>query len=212
MQPSENASLVDIVYAKLLEDILGGRLAAGEKLSEPRISAALQVSRAPVREAIRRLEERQLVTHRPRQGVRVIAPDDKTRSDLMSMRAVLEGLAAREAARSAGQAAVAGLTTMLEAHGRTLRDSGPLEYWQSAANSDFHHRVAVMSGNDFLIDLINDRYWPVFQLVRRARRDEPGRIVRAYEDHCRIASAIRDADGDLAQLLMRRHIEAAMHN
>jgi DNA-binding GntR family transcriptional regulator len=211
MEPRFSESLVDLVYSSLLEDILSGRLVAGAKLSEPRIAASAQVSRAPVREAIRRLEERRLVTHRPRQGVRVIEPDEAMRIHLMSVRGVLEGLAAREAALRATDEDIRSLQEMLDGHGQALRNHGPVEYWQSSANTDFHHRVGLMSGNDYLIDLINDRFWPVFQLMRRARRVEPGRIERSYIEHCRIANCIAERDGDLAELLMRRHIEAALN-
>lgn len=202
-------SLVDRVYANLLEGILSGRLSAGSKISEPQIAASASISRAPVREAIRRLEERRLVTHQPRQGVKVISPDLKMRQSLMSVRGVLEGLAAREAAMRATDGDIRDLVGMLAAHGRTLRDHGPQEYWQSSANGDFHHRLVLLSRNDYLIDLVNDSLWPLFQLVRRARRAEPGRIERSHVEHRRIANAIQDRDGDLADLLMRRHIEAS---
>ncbi|ARO14852.1 GntR family transcriptional regulator [Ketogulonicigenium robustum] len=205
----QDDSLVDRVYDRLLGQILSGDLAPGAKLSEPKIAAADQISRAPVREAIRRLEERGLVTHRLRQGVRVIVPDEAMRANLMAVRGALEGLAARQAAQNATEDELKTLATMLDAHRDVLERDGPLDYWQSRANTDFHHRVATMSRNTHLIDLINDRFWPLFQLVRRARRDEAGRIRRSYVEHRRIANAIIERDGDVAELLMRRHIEAA---
>ncbi|ADO42935.1 GntR family transcriptional regulator [Ketogulonicigenium vulgare] len=209
MTKEQDDSLVDRVYSRLLGEILNGTLAPGAKLSEPKIAATEDVSRAPVREAIRRLEERGLVTHRLRQGVRVIVPDETMRANLMAVRGALEGLAARQAAENATDSERASLAVMLDAHRDKLEREGPVDYWQSNVNTDFHHRVATLSRNSHLIDLINDRFWPLFQLVRRARRDEPGRIRRSYVEHRRIANAIIDRDGDVAELLMRRHIEAA---
>lgn len=206
----EADSLVDRVYADLLEGILSGRLTAGSKISEPQIAATAGVSRAPLREAIRRLEERRLVTHSPRRGVRVISPDDGMFQELMSIRAVLEGLAARQAAANVTIADGNELRAMLEHHGQVLREHGPMEYWQSSANTDFHHRLVLLSRNQALMDLVNDRFWPVFLLIRKARRAEPGRIERSYIEHRRITNAILDHDEDLAEMLMRRHIEASV--
>ena len=90
--------LVDTLFERLSEAIVTGELAPGSKLSEPRLAARYGVSRAPLREAIRRLEERKLVQRTPRQGVRVVVPSLATAVELFKIREVLEGLAAREAA------------------------------------------------------------------------------------------------------------------
>jgi DNA-binding GntR family transcriptional regulator len=69
-----HSSLADALFERLSEAIVQGEFAPGVKLSEPRLAARFGVSRGSLREAIRRLEERKLVTRTLRQGVRVIVP------------------------------------------------------------------------------------------------------------------------------------------
>jgi DNA-binding GntR family transcriptional regulator len=64
----------DLVYEALKEAIMRGELAPGTKLSEPAIAERMNISRAPVREAVRRLQERGLVDHIVNRGTRVISP------------------------------------------------------------------------------------------------------------------------------------------
>ncbi|MGP1667746.1 MAG: GntR family transcriptional regulator, partial [Rhodanobacter sp.] len=109
----EATSLADSLFERLSEAIVTGEFEAGSKLSEPRLATRYRVSRGPIREAIRRLEERKLVTRLPRQGVRVIVPTSALAAELFRIREVLEGLAARQAACNATKDEVATLRAML---------------------------------------------------------------------------------------------------
>ena len=66
-----NQTLADRVVAHLTQAIISGELQPGARISEPKLAKQLGVSRGPLREATRRLQERMLVTHTPHQGVRV---------------------------------------------------------------------------------------------------------------------------------------------
>jgi DNA-binding GntR family transcriptional regulator len=81
--------------------IISGDLAPGEKLTEIGLSKRYGVSRAPLREALLRLEERQLIERMPFSGTRVASPSLRTLGELYEVRAVLEGLAARRGCRHA---------------------------------------------------------------------------------------------------------------
>jgi DNA-binding GntR family transcriptional regulator len=201
--------LVDSIFEQLSEAIVQGEFEPGSKLSEPRLAARFGVSRGPLREAIRRLEERNLVTRAPRQGVRVIVPSRTAAIELFKIREVLEGLAAHEAAKNRTPEEIDELHAMLAEHARRLSAPDAMVYWQATANADFHFLVARIARNERLFNLLNGEYYTILRLYRMQHRIVPGRAQRALTEHGRIADAITDGDGELAELLMRRHIAAA---
>src|SRR5262245_10478728 len=89
---------VQRLFARLVDAIINGRLAPGAKLNEPDLSRGFGVSRGPLREAIRRLEERQLVRCTPNSGARVIVHTPQEVIEAYEIREALEGMAARLAA------------------------------------------------------------------------------------------------------------------
>ncbi|HEY4203153.1 MAG TPA: GntR family transcriptional regulator [Devosiaceae bacterium] len=207
---ADGESLSDSLFTRLSEAIVQGEFPPGSKLSEPRLAARFGVSRGPLREAIRRLEERKLVTRAPRQGVRVVVPSREAAVELFQMREVLEGLAAREAARRATPAEVQDLRDMLARHAEALSRPDAMVYWQATANADFHFLVARIAGNGRLFDLLCGEYYTILRLYRMQHRIVPGRAKRALLEHERIVDAIAEGDAELAELLMRRHIAAAL--
>lgn len=205
----DGVPLADALFAALSEAIVRGEFGPGAKLSEPRLAARYGVSRGPLREAIRRLEERKLVQRSPRQGVRVVTPSLETAVELFKIREVLEGLAAREAARNGTPEEAAALRAMLAGHRMALEKPDAMLYWQDTANSDFHFFIARMARSAQLFDLLCDEYYTLFRLYRMQHRIVPGRALKALGEHERIADAVADHDAELAEFLMRRHIASA---
>ncbi len=191
----------------LSEAIVSGELAPGEKISEPKLAARYGASRAPLREAIRRLEERKLVTSVPHQGARVTVLSPARIHELYLVREVLEGAAAREAASRMSAEDLEELYRLLATHAARIESNDV--YMQGAADDDFHFRIIRASGNATLIGLLLGEYYTLIRMIRRQLRQVGGRARRALFEHRRIADALADRDGDLAELLMRRHIAAA---
>lgn len=208
-EPQQALPLTDLLFERLSEAIVSGEFAAGSKLSEPRLAARFGVSRGPLREAMRRLEERKLVTRTLRQGVRVIVPTRKAAAELFEIREVLEGLAAREAALRRLPAEIDELRAMLARHAEILASPDAMVYWQATANTDFHFFIVRIARNSRLFDLLCGEYYTILRLYRMQHRIVPGRAQRALMEHGRIVDAIADGDGELAELLMRRHITTA---
>ena len=102
-------------YRRLLAEIRTGQLLPGARLRETELAERLGISRTPVREAIRQLEADGLVTHQARQGATIRNLDYAEVIELYEMRSVLEGTAARLAARMASQVELAELTEINEA-------------------------------------------------------------------------------------------------
>jgi DNA-binding GntR family transcriptional regulator len=208
-EPERGAPLADVLFERLSEAIVSGEFAAGSKLSEPRLAARFGVSRGSLREAIRKLEERKLVTRSLRQGVRVIVPTRDSVIELFEIREVLEGLAARAAARRRTPDEIEQVRVMLAQHSEALSGPDARAYSQASANTDFHFLIARIAGNGRLFDLLCGEYYTILKLYRAQHRIVPGRAQRALMEHGRIVDAIADGDGELAELLMRRHITAA---
>ncbi|MGO1948528.1 MAG: amidase family protein [Mycobacteriaceae bacterium] len=86
----EQQSLVELAAEKVTEEILGGRLRPGDKISEPKVAEALGISRPPLREALRVLDSRGLITHLPRRGYRVVEMSTRDMAEIYDLRHVLE--------------------------------------------------------------------------------------------------------------------------
>ncbi|CAN0238885.1 unnamed protein product, partial [Chrysoparadoxa australica] len=108
------ASQGNATYRRLLDEIREGRLMPGERLRETELAERVGVSRTPVREAIRQLEADGLVGHVPRIGASVRKLDYAEVMELYEMRAVLEGTAARLAARAASEVELQELAALNE--------------------------------------------------------------------------------------------------
>lgn len=197
------------LYDALLRCVVSGAIAPGEKLSEPVIARRFGASRAPVREAIRRLQERGLVTYVAHQGVRVAQPSAAEFLALLEVREATEGMAARLAAQTMGDADRAALAALVAGH-REAIEADPLgAYLQDDAEADFHWRIARGSGNAILAELLCEQFYPRLLLCRRLHATVAGRGRQAWLEHLRITEAIGQRDGELAEVLMRRHIRSA---
>lgn len=197
------------IYDELTRAILTGQLAPGEKLSEPAIARQYDASRAPVREALRRLQERGLVRYAVNQGVRVSQPTAEEFLALLDVREAIEGMAANLAAEHMSDEDLAALSALVSRHHEEIERNPQGAYLQDDPESDFHMRIARGSGNPILAELLCEQFYPRLRLCRRLHRTVPGRGRDAWKEHLRITEAIAQRDGELAEILMRRHIRAA---
>lgn len=205
----DSKGLVTAIYDALTRDIMGGQLAPGAKLSEPIIAKRFDASRAPVREAIRRLQELGLVTYIVNQGVRVAEPTADEFLALLAVREALEGMAARLAATGMNDDERHALQTLVERHSEEIARDDHGAYLQSDPDGDFHRRIAMGSRNPLLSELLCDQLYPRLKLCRRLHATVPGRGREAWREHIRIVDAIVHRDGEMAEILMRRHVQSA---
>ena len=197
-------SLRERIATHLREAIVSGDLPAKIRLMEPELARRLGVSRTPLREAIRQLEAEGFLTTIPRMGTFVAEVTARDLEDVYAIRAVLEGLAARQAAEQTDGAS-AGLRTLLIELARKTTDYR--EYHE--ASGRFHEAVLTASGNQRLQALYHTLTHQVARLRRLslavARRPEV-----SLREHRRIASAILRGRGPEAERLMRSHVEGAL--
>lgn len=191
-------------YRRLLEDIRSGTLAPGARLRETELAERLGISRTPVREAIRQLETDGLVVHLPRQGATIRSLDHAEVVELYEMRAVLEGTAARLAARAASDIELAELAAL-----NAELEQAPVGAAARELNRVFHRTLIDAARNRFLIKSMSALQKTLLILGPTTLAD-PERAISAVAEHAAVLAALRARDGTGAETAMRAHVEAAL--
>lgn len=205
----ESTTLADRVFEQLRRAIVAGEVPPGSKLSEPEMAARFGISRGPLREALRRLESTNLIERRPNLGARVINLTGAQLIEISVVREALEGMAARLAAEHMPEQAILRLKESLEQQRREVaRDDWQTDL-QRDGDLDFHYRIAQGSGNQRLIGILCDDLHQLARMYRCQLGMGDDRTGEALQEHVLIADAIAERDGELAELLMRRHIRAS---
>jgi len=204
--PQDATTIADQIFAEIRQEIVEGRIPQGSKISEPELARRFGISRGPLREAMRRLESSSLVSRRPNVGARVITLTSDQLLEIYHVREALEGMAARLAAERMTEREVADLQALLHEHQRQVDLEQGQAYFQREGDLDFHYRIVRGSHNERLIGLLcNDLYFLVRMYRCQFGMISP-RAPAALGEHGHIVDAIAGRDGELAEILMRRHI------
>jgi len=191
----------DAVYRALRHGIVHGDLASGERLRSEALATELNVSRTPVREALRKLEAEGLVAHAGSHlVVRAITEQDLT--ELFYVREALEGMAARLAAENATPAEIAAIHELLEDMD-TVRQSGNVGVFRRLTG-EFHQLVCGAAHNSRLLQSLQSLLDHVRQFQSSTLYSE-GRPAEALEEHRKLLAAIEARDGESAERLAREH-------
>ncbi|MEM8849873.1 MAG: GntR family transcriptional regulator [Pseudomonadota bacterium] len=191
-------------YTRLLAEIRTGSLAPGARLTETDLAARFGISRTPVREAIRLLEVDGLVAHTPRVGATIRSLDYGEITELYEMRAILEGTAARFAARGAYDSE----TAELQAINSEMAEAGGEIDRLFMLNARFHQVLLNAARNRFLVRAIQS-IQKTLLILGPSTMEEADRVERALAEHDAVISALRSHDSAAAEAAMRTHIEAA---
>jgi len=209
IQVPEHGTLADVATRRLAHSIVTGELAQGQKLNEAELAERFGMGRGPLREALRHLEGMRLVKRIPNAGARVVVLDRKTLSDLYGVREALEGMACRLAATQMTDDEIANLSKLLDRHEEQIRMEGGKVYSQSEGDLDFHYQIARGSRNRMLMDLLGNEQYQLLRMCRYRTSRKAARTQPALQQHRQIVAALEQRDGELAELLMRRHIQGA---
>lgn len=204
-------SLPDMIGERIIEAIRTGDLRPGDRVVESQLAKRLGVSRGPLREAMRALQANHLLETRSGRGVVVADVGTHNLGNMVAMRAVLEGLAARQVAERRTPEMIQ-LLTSLHSELKRAASSGDTSTWRDLSWR-FHETICVLSGNAFLL-----RAWQsISNLVRLFlhthpdfERDIPS-VLRNHDDEL---AALRYADPDKAEQIVRDIImrSAAKHS
>ena len=212
--PSANAiallrtqSLATLAHRELERRILAGELPSGTKLNEAEVAAQLGISRGPVREAFRALEESGLVRVEKNRGVFVRQVSVEEADDIYDVRASLDETIGRRVAERATPEQLAQLKGSIAAMVRAAASGNTGDYY--AANIAFHDSLAQFAANAKLLEiyrkLVNE-----LSLYRRKTIERGGAILpTSCAEHRKIVDAIAARDAPLAGRLMYEHAMAS---
>jgi len=190
-------------YHRIVADIRAGVLTPGDRLTETDLATRLGISRTPVREAIRQLEADGLVSHTPRVGATIRKLDHAEISELYEMRAVLEGTAARLAARAASEVELSELEAI---HQTMVRTDDTAELYR--LNLQFHAALLDAARNRFLVRAVQAVQKSLL-ILGRSTMEQSDRAAAALAEHGVILTALQARDAEAASAATVAHIEAA---
>jgi DNA-binding GntR family transcriptional regulator len=190
------------VYAALKEMIADYRFKPGARLNVEKISKELEVSRTPVWEAVRRLQQEGLLENIPYRGVFMVQMTLDKALELYQVREVLEGLAARLAAQYANEKTIDKMEALLKDQAKVIEKGDLVGYSQT--DFEFHGLIHRSSRNAALQEMLGSlkaKMQPITMEVRPL-------LPRLYEDHLEMIEAIRSKDPEKSEKLLRRHNRA----
>lgn len=202
LTPKPNRSIGDEVYRVLREAILEGNLKPNERLVEIHLAQALGVSRTPVREAIHRLEMDGLARSLPNRSAVATWFSLEDIQHVCSLRARIEGYAARLLAKRGTEASI----SRLEALCRKFVESSPRQ--QDLLNRQFHKAIIQACRADLVIKVASSLvdHSLMSRLYLLHTPDDRARTIREHEA---IVRALRERNGVEADRLVREHLEWA---
>jgi DNA-binding GntR family transcriptional regulator len=192
---------------KLREEIIRGKFAPGERLSEEELTALLREGRVVLRQALRSLESEGYVTFLSNNEVEISKPTREEVQDYFTIASVLEGLAARLAVERAQAEEIDHLRELHQLLKETCQKRDLPRYFD--ANSSFHRFIAEIAGNQRLYQLI-DQLRREIQRTRILALHLPQRLDYSMREHDQILDAFVKKNPQLAESTMVRHLNNQM--
>ncbi|MEM0907524.1 MAG: GntR family transcriptional regulator [Pseudomonadota bacterium] len=201
--PKKALTARDKAYAFVVEQIVSGDFRGGEFLEEERVSAAVGVSRTPVREAFNRLESERFIELVPRRGARVREVTAQEMLQLYETRRLVEGFAAeRMCAMKVG--APAEMVALQETMERLERSD-----LRSHVECDraFHRALMAGSKNLILVEVCDALRALQHQVAYAAVRADPSRLDIILDEHSALIKALDKGDADRAVRILTQHLQ-----
>ncbi len=195
----------EAAYDALIRLIENGTFAPGHRLREEDVGESLQLSRTPVREALRRLETEGIVEHRPRIGAVVRRLDHSELVELYEMRVVLERTAAELAARHGTDAEF----DTLDDYNQEIAAERSNPSRAAAINRDFHRGLYLAARNRFLLESARALNNSLLLLGPTTFTDED-RIDTVVRQHQMIIDALRQGDAEAAGAAAEAHLQTSL--
>ena len=208
MYEHRSISLADQIFEKLEKDILTGKYAQGETLTETKLSEELGVSRTPVREALRRLSQEKLIKDTQR-GTVVLGISREDLIDIYAIRMPLEAMAVTRFIENMNDESLKVLKDIVdvqEFYG-SRRDFSHI----SDKDSEFHEAIYRNCGSHILEETLIPLHRKVVK-YRKASIEHSGRAEKSIEEHKEILKAIEEKNVEKAIMLVSKHANNAKHS
>lgn len=196
-------ALYQEVAERLRQRIFAHELTPGTWIDEQKLAEQYGISRTPLREALKVLASEGLVELKPRRGCYVTEISRRDLDDLFPLIAMLEGRCAAEAVSKAKPADIAALKQIHDALEKAAHDERIEAFFE--ANQEFHRKVQELSGNRWLLQVIQDLR-KVLKLSRMHSLSLEGRLQQSLDEHRLIMAAIAAGDAKGAEQLMHDHL------
>lgn len=203
LQPIEDFLVSTKVYESIRDAIISGKFPPGTKLTVDKLSAELDVSRTPVKEALVRLEREGLVENIPRRGMFVKKIKLEDAIEIYELREILESFAIRKVAESIDKETLDILTELLSKGEEYISERNLKKY--SDIDERFHKILWDKSGNKRLAKILENIRSQIRLLMTSSVTVE-GRAYHSLIEHKNIVSALEKKDPDLAERYMRIHV------
>ena len=197
-------SLHDEVAAQLRERIFAGELTPGMFLDEVRLAEQMNISRTPLREALKVLTAEGLLRHEPRRGCFVREVTDRDLDEIFPVIALLEGRCAFEAAQNATDADLLALEALHQKLARHAKAKRINEYYET--NYAIHEAIIALADNRWLAAVIADLR-KILKLARQQQLHAPGRLDQSLSEHLAVFAALKARDAEGAEAAMRTHLQ-----
>ena len=197
------------VYRILKSGIIDGTLKSGTKLLEVKIAEQMGISRTPIREALRELAAKGFVKMVPNQGIIVSSDSIEDIREVIQIRGVLEGLAARLAATLMTKEQLDQLEILLRKMEIFARKNNPMDFGD--VDAEFHNIIVNSSGNHRLMQMRKN----ITEQAHRYRIKSLhvfGRLTRSTEEHQKMYDALKKKDSEKADKACQEHIENTLKN
>lgn len=202
MLEHKTTSLAEQVFERLESDILTGKYQRGEILTEMRLVSDLGVSRTPVREALRRLEQEHIIEITTK-GILILGVTEQDLIDIFTIRIKIEGMASYRTAQRITDEELAELRETLELQEFYVTKRDPEKI--KAMDSKFHQLIYRFCGSTVLYDTLMPLHKRV-QKYRRASVENNSRAQQSVREHRAIFEAIAAKDATLAETYTTEHI------
>jgi DNA-binding GntR family transcriptional regulator len=196
-------SLHDEVAAQLRDLIFSGELLPGAFVDEVAIAERLEISRTPLREALKVLAAEGLVRHEQRRGCFVNQVTEQDLDEIFPVIALLEGRCAFEAALNATEADIAALETLHDRLNKHAAAGRITDYYE--INFTIHEAIITLANNRWLAQVIADLR-KILKLARLQQLHAPGRLKQSLSEHMAVFAALKARDPEGAEAAMKTHL------
>lgn len=195
-------SLLELVIDELRKAIFQGDYKPGDRLVEYQLAETFNVSRNPIREALRVLATEGIVEVNPRKGARVRRLSREEVEEIIELRAELEGLSARFAAKRCTADIREAIEALLEKAKNAEKQNDNESLYD--LNMNYHTILADAGRNRYLSDFMRSLRERTYWLFESARKE---RAVESWREHAAILEAIKSGDAEFSFLLASRHVK-----
>ncbi|HKL11224.1 MAG TPA: GntR family transcriptional regulator [Clostridia bacterium] len=201
---TENKSLTTVIFERIRDDILYGKYEKGEKIVEAKLAEEFNVSRTPVREALKQLELDDLVENIPNRGVVVKGISKQDIVDIFTIRLAIEGIAVEWAIERMDQEDMQKIKEIYELMEFYTFKKDVKKF--AELNTKFHEAIYRATKSRYLENVLKN-YQVFMKVVRYKSLEKPGRLQGALNEHKLIVDALMEKDVEQARMVVIEHVK-----